>query len=359
MKVVKISKKALYLLSIVILINILGLFALNFYNKRDISDPYLITGVPINNSADVDPTKNETVAASTLLGDFASQIIYGESGHVESVMPGGVCPAHYEVKPSDYDLVDSADIIFSHGMEAGFWLNDLLTGAGNTEAEVKVGPMVGGIPWGPPANAIHYVNNMTDVLNNTYNQTANQTKFRQNADNFIANIQSNKTYLEGLASTYGFDGIKVVCMMHQRAFLEWLGFEVVGEWTKSDEQMSVSEVNILIQNATTYGAQLIVSNLQSGTDVGAQVASESNAIHVILCNFPGGVPNTPTYIDQIHYNVEQLKYGKDLFALYQEILSDITAERNLYQILSFVFIGISVVAIVVVVFQQIRIKKTA
>ncbi len=304
-----------------------------------------------------DPTSNETVAASTLLADFASRIIYGESGQIESIMPGGVCPAHYEVTPSDYDLVDSADIIFSHGMEGGYWLNELLSGASNTEADVKVGPMVAGAQWGAPENAIHYVTNMTAVLSNTYNQTENQTKFAQNAAAFIVDIQSNQSYLEGLAVTYGFTGVKVICMHHQQSFLQWLGFDVVAMWTKSDEQMSVNEVNQLIGNATAEGAQLIISNLQSGTDVGAQIAAESNAIHVILCNFPGGVPYTPTYIDQLHYNVEQLKHGKDLYDLYQDLLQDIASERDLFRILAYTFIGIASIAIVLAIFQRIQIKK--
>lgn len=352
------NKKIVILLFCLFLTNYFAILAGENKNHSTLSISNLDLGTHIT-VMDKDPSQNETVATSTLLADFASHIIYGEGGRVEAIMPGGVCPAHYEVTPTDYDLVDSADIIFSHGMEGSYWLNDLLNGANNTEAEVKVGPLVGGIPWGPPENAIQYVTEMTKILNNTYDQPENITKFNQNSQAFINEILSNKTYLEGLAATYGFANVKVVCMVYQQKFLEWLGFEVVGVWTKSDEQMSVNDVMQVVNNATTYKAQLIVSNLQSGTDVGAQIAAESNAIHVILSNFVGAVPNTPTYIDTINYNVEQLKHGKDLYDLYQNLLSEISQERDIYRIVSFIFIGISIVAMVIAVLQYIRIKKLA
>lgn len=340
----------------IILFNAFALSSIDFSNNINNISTTQDFATPLQLS-DEDPSTNNTIAASTVLADFASRIIYGESGKIESIMPGGVCPAHYEVTPSDYALVETADIIFTHGFEGDYWLNPLLDAANNSEAEKIVGTLVGGAPWGVPSNAINYVTNMTAILNVTYNQPENQTKFAENAATFINDIQSNRTYLEGLAVTYGFSGVKVVCMSHQKAFLEWLGFEVIAMWTQSDELMSVGAINALIEQALQGGAQLIISNLQSGTDVGAQIAAESNAIHAILCNFPGGVPNTPTYIDMLHMNVQQLKHGKDLYDLYQSLLKDITSERDLFQILSYIFIGIATVAIVFVIFQQIRIKK--
>ncbi|EMR74443.1 hypothetical protein MBGDF03_01252, partial [Thermoplasmatales archaeon SCGC AB-540-F20] len=53
----------------------------------------------------------------------------------------------------------------------------------------------------------------------------------------------------------------------------------------------------------------VIDNLQSGTEFGARVASESGASHVIFTNFPGAVPGADTYLEMITYNTQQLING--------------------------------------------------
>ena len=354
------NKKIGFLILLISIINPIILLGINYSlnnmnieNTENTKDNNSI--VPIEIKAP-DPKTNLTIGTSTILADFASQIIFGKGEKVESIMPGGTCPSHFDPKPSDVAKVSEADIVFSHSPFVESWLDDLLISAGNTGAKRVIGGMVGGIEWAPPENAILYVNAITSVLNQTFNQTENVSKFNTNRATFINNINGNKTSLEGIASNNGFTGIKVICRNWMQPFLTWLGFDVVVNWTQ-DEGMSPNDMNTLISIAKANSVSLIISNLQSGTDVGAQIAAQSNAIHVICNNFPGGVPDTPTYIDMITYNVYQLIYGKQLYDLYQTLLGGIIQERDFYQILSYLFIGISIIAIIIVVFQFVRIKK--
>ena len=67
----------------------------------------------------------------------------------------------------------------------------------------------------------------------------------------------------------------------------------------------------------------IIDNLQSGTDFGARIASESGASHIVLTNFPKVFPGIDTYLDMIIYNTEQIVNGISTYEYKQEEIAEL------------------------------------
>ncbi|MHA1893941.1 MAG: metal ABC transporter substrate-binding protein [Candidatus Helarchaeota archaeon] len=322
------------------------------------------TAPQIEIRADPDPKTNETIATNTVLADFLSHIIYGKkdvsSGEfIESIMPGGTCPAHYDTTPSDITLISGADIIACIGYPENGWLPDLLSAAGRDEAKFAMGS--NNIQnftdaWLVPNNAITYLNILTKKLNTTYTSTENITTFETNRANYVLNLEGNATEILTTASSNSLTGIPVLAMQWQNDFCEWLGLNVVGTFG-SDESLTTQDIIQLAMTAKAAGVHLVISNLQSGTEAGAEIAKQCGAIHVIVSNFPDAVPNTPTIIDTMWYNVEQLIRGNDLYILQQGLVGYYANLLTMTQILFYIFLAISAIALPIVGIETVMIYK--
>ncbi len=245
----------------------------------------------------------KVAATTTTLADFVGTIT---NQVIEPIINPGACPAHYDSSPSDLELIQEADVVFCHGFE-GQWLDDLLSSAGKTSAKYALAPLVGAVPWGVPDNAKKYLNVITSKLNQTYPELA--TDFNEELSLFSSQIDAKAIELLQAAQDNNLTGMKAVVMTHQIGFSNFLGLNVVGNWSKSDELMSVQEVSDLAIAAGNLSAELIISNLQSGTSIGKEVASLVNVPHIVLTNFPQDSENSDSYLEMLEYNLQQLVTG--------------------------------------------------
>jgi len=245
------------------------------------------------------------ICTNSILADFTSNILT-DNVTIEYIMPAGVCPAHFDTCPSDVSLIASADIIISLGWEP--WLESLLTSSGNIDVDQIKCAQLG--EWNIPSGAKKYVEKIRDeisLLLPDYNNS-----IQTNAQNYIIQIDETAGYLQSIVINNGSVGKKVICMQWQKDFVEWLGLNVTYSYV-SPEGLSVrDELDVI--NATSGGdICAVIDNLQSGTDFGAKVASESGASHIIFTNFPGAIPGTDTYLEMITYNTKQLLEGIGIY----------------------------------------------
>jgi len=247
----------------------------------------------------------KVVATTSLLADFASNILEVE---IESIIPPGVCPAHFDPSTSEVAVLAGADIVLCHGFEA--WLDDLLEGADNMAAKKTIGPLVGGASWNVPTNAIDlYLPALATIFSETY--PAYNSTFENNVATYITDIEENATNLLASFESSPNANAKVAVMTHQQNFARWLGLDVVVVWNASDEAMSAKDIAIVVEMAQDQDVSIFISNKPSGTNVGAEMAEEVNADHKVMANFPGD-ESTTDYIDMITQNVNRLeKIGSD------------------------------------------------
>lgn len=241
-------------------------------------------------AAGEDPLK--IVATTTVLGDLASQV-GGDQVEVTSIVSAGVCPGHWDLKPSQLQDITKADVIIQHGMEA--WLTNLVS---DDQRLVKLPG-----PWNTPQMAVEKVQKIDEVLNEV--DPVNADLYDQRTQRFVEEIEYIKDDLAQRAVEKNTADIEVLCMEWQSGFVSWMGFNLTQTYG-SEETLSVKDVNDLINIGKEKNVALVIANLQSGVDLGVQMAKEIGAEYVILTNFPGAVEETETLQDMMRYNGEQL-----------------------------------------------------
>jgi ABC-type Zn uptake system ZnuABC Zn-binding protein ZnuA len=269
----------------------------------------------------------QIVCTNSALADFTSNILT-EHVTIDYIMPAGACPAHFDTSPSDVSKIVNADIIISLGWEP--WLETLLNKSGNSDlTEIKC---LGLGEWNIPTGAIAYVEKITEGLKSAISEE--ETTIQENADAYITLINDTAKELQNEIKKYNLTNRKIVSMEWQKDFLEWIGLNVT-YYYPPPESLSVQDELNVITAASQEDVAAVVDNLQSGTEFGARVASESGVSHVIFSNFPGAIPSTDTYLEMITYNTDQLIKGINSFDLtskqtieLQSQLDSVQLQRN-------------------------------
>jgi len=216
---------------------------------------------------------------------------------VTTIAPAGMCPAHFDIKPSQIQAVKEARVLISHNFEP--WIDNLLISADNTNIERLI---LGG-PWNTPESAIGKMNKITEKLINIFPEKEQQ--FNSNLQKYVQAINRDAENIKEKARLLNLNNFKVIASFHQAPFLKWLGLEVVTTYP-SPETISTKQFLELLLIGKKENIDIIVDNLQSGTDFGAKLAADLNATQAVLTNFPGIIPETDTLSSMISYNAEQI-----------------------------------------------------
>lgn len=274
-----------------------------------------------------DEAELNVVCTNSVLADFTRQIV-GEMANVEYIMPAGACPSHFDTRPSDVSLIANADVVVSLGWEP--WLNDLLDASGNSDVKRIECKGIG--EWNLPSNAKVYVDKITQDLKEV--SDLDNSTLEANAAAYKTEIDTKSEELLNVVNAKGQSGKKIIAMEWQKDFVEWLGYNVTAFYGPP-EGLSTEDALEITEKAGEDEVCAIVDNLQSGTSFGANIASESGAVHVIFTNFPGAVPGTDTYIEMIDYNTNQLvdavetyEYKKGEIRSLEEDVSNLEFQRT-------------------------------
>jgi ABC-type Zn uptake system ZnuABC Zn-binding protein ZnuA len=285
-------------------------------------------------------TKISVICTNSILADFTSNILTNNVT-IEYIMPAGICPVYFDTCPSDIELISKADIIISFGNEP--WLQSLLISSGNTNIKQIICGDIG--EWNIPSGAIKYVNKIKNELQKLYPEYNNSIK--ENTQIYLSEINETADNLKNIILKNNSNGKKVICMQWQKEFIEWLGLNVTYTYAPP-ESLSLQDELDVINAASKDDIHAIIDNLQSGTDFGARVASESGKSHIILTNFPYAIPGTDTYIEMITYNTKQLIKGIDNYEFkYGEIqklenqINELEIQRNITIAISIIFVTLT------------------
>ena len=277
------------------------------------------------------------VCTNSILSDFTSNLIK-ENVSIDYIMPSGVCPAFYDTTPSDISKITNADIIISFGsasMEP--WLSDILEY--NQDYDLIECKNMG--EWNIPSGARAYVQYIAEKLSEIHPEL-NET-IKSNSESYLNQINETASSLQETIRTKGYQDKKIISMLWQKDFLEWLGLNVTYSYGPPQTLSAQDEINV-IDAASEEGVYVVVDNLQSGTSFGAKIASETGISHVIFTNFPGAIPGTDTYLDTITYNTNQLVEGMETYEYKQGDISNLEnqvknleMERNISIVLAIIF----------------------
>lgn len=238
-----------------------------------------------------------TVVCTTTALESIAEDVGGDKVDVISLVQPGVCPSHFDVRPSHIAEVGEASLIVYHGVEP--WLEDLIKASGNESAERL--QLTG--PWNTAELAVKKIEEIRDALSRV--DPENRKYYEENAARAVEEMTATAGSINAEAESLTVGAVPVLCMEWQQSFVEELGFSVVGTYAPP-ETLSIKDVSDLITTGKNEGAILVIDNLQSGTDVGSEIAAAIGGYHVVLTNFPNAVPETQSISEMLEYNAQQL-----------------------------------------------------
>jgi hypothetical protein len=250
----------------------------------------VVMGAGSNN---VHAEKPVIVATTTVIASVVEDLA-GDKVVVECIALPSVCPAHYDVRPSDVEKLRYASLVLAHSFEP--WLDKLVSASG-TKAQVVKGICRS---WSTPEDLKTCYSQIAKALKEYLNMPVEDRLSRS-----LRAIDETASWLKNFSKENGFEGAPVVVMKWQRSFVSYLGFKVVASYNPP-EVVSAKEYNEVVSNATQARALLVIDNLPSGVDLGIKIAKEVGAVEVALHNFPKAVPEASNVTEMWKYNARLL-----------------------------------------------------
>jgi len=301
-----------------------------------------ITSVINPTQSKSDTIKISIICTNSILADFTKNILK-DNAKIDYIMPPGACPTHFDTTPADISKISYADILISLGWEP--WLNDLIENSGNKNYTLIKCLDLG--EWNIPTGAIKYIETLEKELSLILPNL--NTTIHDNSRKYIDVINSTSNNLKNQIINNNYLDKKIICMQWYEDFLEWFGFNVVYSYGPPEGLSTQDIINISIA-ASNSEVTAIVDNLQSGTDFGARISSESGSIHVIFTNFPSAIPDTDSYLDMITYNIQKLINGISTYEFKQgEILNLETEIINIEIQRNALFVGFIILALISII----------
>jgi len=237
------------------------------------------------------------VASDTILSGMAEALLPTKDFIVRAVLPPDQCPGHYDLKLSDIEKLEKADLIvsfqdlpFMEGVDVDVSRYVLLDRRNRN--------------WMVPDVYIEGLTALADVIIKRFPERT--AEIESCLDRAVQQIKKKDKTIQGEIATAGIAGRPVIASSLQRENLEWMGLRVIGTYGRP-ESMSAKEVVRLSELGRKQAAVLVVDNLQSGPEAGKGIADELGIPHVVISNFPSDRGYTATLEDNVAAVLAALK----------------------------------------------------
>jgi len=259
----------------------------------------LVTALVLTQNA---PPSVDIMASSSFIANIIQDVADNKLG-TSALIPPGMCPGHYDVKPSDIEALANSKAIFIHNYQQNYEnVTGAIEAADNPDLIITVLNVTGN--WMVPAVQAEGVGKIAQALGEIYPE--NGAYYQGNATDRVQAILTYGDDVKNELQEAGVEGVKVICAEMQAGFVGWAGFNIVATFGRL-EDLSSADVNQLVNEAEQAGVALIIDNLQSGsTTLGTSMEQDIEAIPVTISNFPGGLEHTETWEKAIDKNVDLL-----------------------------------------------------
>jgi zinc transport system substrate-binding protein len=244
----------------------------------------------------------DIMAGSSLITNIIQDVADGKL-ETRTLIPPGVCPGHYDMKPSDIVALANSKALFIHDYQENFQnIAGAIEAAENPDLIIVAINVTGN--WMTPPVQAEAVDKIAQALGEIDEENA--AYYQERAAERVQAILAKGEEVEDRLQEAGVEGVKVICAAMQEGFVRWAGFDVVATYGRP-EDLSPAQMEELVTEAKEAGVVLVIDNLQSGTTtLGAAMEQDIEAIPVTISNFPGGLENTETWEKAIDKNVDLL-----------------------------------------------------
>lgn len=238
------------------------------------------------NISNAEVKKTKIVATTTNIAALVKEIAK-DKVEVINIIPYGMCPGHFDLSIKDVKKITEADLFIYHGWE--LWIKNFLDKTKKSyKISVEKNLMI------PEVN-LEVAKEILEVLCEI--SPENKNFFEKNYDEYYNKVRNFSLLIKQKFEKY--KGVKVISSEHQKEFLTWLGFEVVYSYPRQ-EQVSLKDFkNIFSLNEKIV---FVADNLQSGSNVGKQLAKDLKIKHIVLTNFVES-----DYIKTLNKNIKKIE----------------------------------------------------
>ncbi|MFP4356716.1 MAG: metal ABC transporter substrate-binding protein [Phycisphaerae bacterium] len=243
------------------------------------------------------PDDPPPVAATNSLLECAVRDLLGDSTSVLRLAEPGMCPGHFDIRPSQVQQLRSCRILLRLDFQKS--LETKLAGAkddGLRIAEIRIS---GGLC--EPESYLAACQQTADAL------IAANLLDRVTADQRLAAIRARieQTASRCREKVAGLKDLPVIASSHQEAFCRRLGLRPVAVFAGADSA-GVGQVDHAVRQGEQVGVKLIIANRPEGRRVADALANRLGAQVVVFGNFPALGSGHNSFDDLIEANVDAL-----------------------------------------------------
>jgi zinc transport system substrate-binding protein len=172
------------------------------------------------------PTPVDIMAGSSLITNIIQDVADGKL-ETRTLIPPGVCPGLYDVKPSDIEALANSKALFIHDYQQNFQnIKGAIEAAENPDLTIMAINVTGN--WMVPPVQAEAVDKIAQALGEI--DPKNAAYYAGNATERAQVILAKGADVKNRLQEAGVDGVKVICADMQEGFVEWAGFDVVATY---------------------------------------------------------------------------------------------------------------------------------
>lgn len=229
-------------------------------------------------SAPTEPPSAAVGVTNPYLGSLAHWLL-GEQTETVSLVGPGMCPGHFDVRPSQVRQLRKCCLIVRFDFQDALQRR-LATRLADGPPWTAVAPP-GGLCEPDTFQAVG--EQLADVL------VAQGLLSQPDADRGLAALRSELATLRediaGRIAAAGLSAPAVVASEHQARFCRWLGLKVIATFGGADVA-GVDDVDRPVRAGRAGGAQLVIANRPEGRRLADRIAEGLSAPVVVFDNFP-------------------------------------------------------------------------
>lgn len=241
-------------------------------------------------------TSQEIITTTGVLSSAVKEIVRDKLT-VENLVPSTYCPGHFDIKSRHLAEIEKSGFLLAQGFEP--YLEQIK----NSVKSRKFSPVIVKIEgsWFILENQKRIYSEITKVLSERFPQY--RSFFEDNLKNTLIEIEHTDRKIKEMIKKHGLSGRPVICNSHIKEMLQYIGFNVVGTYGRTEE-LTPFDIKQLIETGKKEGASLVIDNIQAGPDTGKVIADELKIPHIAISNFPGAFPAKPTIRETLYRNTE-------------------------------------------------------
>ena len=242
------------------------------------------------------PESGETIVVTTSMLEHAVNDVTGGTSDIEIVtlIPPGSCPGHFDLSPRLVPLINRASLVIRHDYQ-GMLEERIRKRAGDN---INVLTVETGRSLLIPQEYAAFAERIATAMEKSdrigaFRETASTEDLTRRMSTLAGELQRRAE---------PFRGKPVIAAVHMKPFAEWLGFDVTGV-IKRPEDMSPRDIEALVKT----DAQIIIGNLQEGTDSALTLGEMKGIPVAILSNFPDAPDYGKGIVELIEKNMTRIE----------------------------------------------------